>query len=281
MKKLVLSGLLFGSFAMALTTYNFMPYAGHLNYSGNTNKDNGYVGGIYISAFESPWKTEIDLEHTEIKYKDSSPRLKQSDATLLIHYYEGYDLAYKMGVHYIDSRDTLTDNSKIYMAGILYYKTLRYNLGVDFYYSDYSNQDDSPKIYQASPKLGFNFGNYYSMLGSFYFETKFDYIKPGHNQAKNNLEDSYKSYEFTLNNYNGAFTTSLNVWNGHRIFAVENDGFIVNNISDEQTGGFKVSENYNIDKMNSLKLEYSYTEFLENNLDADVRNVLVSYNHSF
>jgi hypothetical protein len=283
MKKLVLAGLLgLGSLVMAQTYYSALPYAGVINYSGDTAKDNGYVGGVYFSAFKSPYKVELDAEHTQIKYKDNTPTLNQSDFTGIFHYYQGYNLDYKLGIHYISSDDKLTDKAKIFTAGILYYKTLKYNTGIDLYYSDYSNLSTSPKLWQISPKAGINFGNYYSKIGSFYAEAKIDYIHPSKNKDENNLKSSYTSGEFSLSNYKGAFTTKLSGWIGKRVFAVDNGGFIVNNLTSEQKFGAKVSESYKIDKKSNIKIEYSYTKFDgDTSGNAHSNTYLASYNYNF
>ena len=281
MKKLLLAGLL-GSLALAQTYYSVMPYAGAINYSGDTKKS-GYVGGVYISAFKSPYKTELDLEHTKIKYNDGTPTLNQTDATGIIHYYQGYNLAYKLGIHHIwDKDDALTDKANIFIAGITYYKTLKYNVGADIYYSDYSNLSTSPKLWQITPKAGINFGNYYSKFGSFYAECKIDYIHPSKNRSENNLKSSYTSGELTLSNYKGPFTTTISGWLGKRAFAVDNGGFIVNNLTNEQKGGAKISENYKINKKASVKIEYSYTKYkstLNDNAHSDT--YLASFNYNF
>jgi len=279
MRKLLLAGILSVS-AMAATSYTTSIYGGYIDYSGTTTKDEGSVGGIYLSAFESPWKVELDAEHTNIKYKSSIPKLKQTDLTAKINYYQGYNLAYNIGFHYIDTTDKPTDEAKIYMAGILYYKTLKYNAGVDIYYSDYSNLSTSPKLYQISPKAGFNFGNYSSAIGSFYAEAKIDYIAVSKNKDENNLKNSYTSVELTLNNYNGNFTTSISGWSGKRVYAVENNGFVVNNLNNEQKYGFKISENYKIDKAQSVKIEYAHTKF-EDNGDSKSNNIIANYSYSF
>jgi hypothetical protein len=280
MKKLVLAGLLgLGSLVMAQTYYSALPYAGAINYSGTTTKDNGYVGGIYLSAFQSPYKTELDIEHTRIKYKDNT-HLNQTDFTALIHYYQGYNLDYKIGIHHIISDDSLTDRANIYLAGILFYKTLKYNSGVDIYYSDYSNTSTSPKVWQLTPKAGINFGNYYSKIGSFYAEAKIDYIHPTTHKNENNLKNSYTSAELSLANYNGAFTTKISGWIGKRAFEVDNGGFIVNNLSSTQKNGVKFSESYKINKQSNIKVEYSYTKFVEYG-NAHSNTYLASYNYNF
>ena len=280
MKKLILSSLLFGSLAMAQTYYDILPYGGYINYSGTTTKDSGYVSGVYFSAFSSPWKTEMDMEHTQIDYTDNTPSLKQNDFSMFLNYYEGYDLQYSFGIHYIDSTDDLTDSGQVYKFGILCYKTYAWNRGVDIYYSNYSNLNTSPKLLQISPKAGINFGDYYSIIGSFYAEIKMDYIKVLKNQRINDLDSVYKSVDFTLNNYNSKFITSLNMWFGKRAYAVENGGFIVNNIGDEQNEGLKISEEYKIDTYSSIKFAYSYTKFKENG-NSSSRTYLLSYNYNF
>jgi hypothetical protein len=282
MKKLVVAGLIgLGSLVMAQTYYSVLPYAGKIYYSGQTTKDNGYVGGIYLSAFQSPYKTELDIEHTRIKYKDNT-HLNQTDFTALIHYYQGYNLDYKIGIHHIISDDSLTDRANIYLAGILFYKTLKYNSGVDIYYSDYSNTSTSPKVWQLTPKAGINFGNYYSKIGSFYAEAKVDYIHTLENKDENNLKSSYTSGELSLSNYKGAFTTKLSGWIGKRSFAIDNGGFIVNNLTNTQKFGAKFSESYKINIKSNVKIEYSYTKFDGDTLgNAHSNTVLASYNYNF
>ena len=254
--------------------YTLLPYIGIIDYSKGTTKKDGYVKGIYFSIFNSPFKTEIDVEQTSISYKDNTSDLSQNDFTFLEHYYQGYNLDYKLGVHYIDSTDKLTDGGMIYILGILYYKTLLYNYGIDVYYSNYSNLDTSPKILQFTPKAGFNFGNYYSLFGSFYIEVAIDYIE------NLDIDKTYKSTSLKINNYNGNYTTSISFWNGDRVYAVENGGFVVNNIGEVQTKGFKFSESYKLSKKSLIKFEYSNTTFVETG-DAESRVYVLSYSYSF
>jgi len=283
MKKLVLAGLLgIGSLVMAQTYYSVLPYVATINYSGDTTKNNGYVGGVYLSALESPYKVELDAEHTQIKYTNNTPTLNQNDFTGIIHYYQGYNLDYKVGMHHISSDDKLTDKANIYLAGILYYQTLKYNAGVDLYYSDYSNLSTSPKIWQISPKAGVNFGNYYSKIGSFYAQAKIDYIHPTSNKDENKLKSNYTSAELSLSNYKGAFTTKFSGWMGKRAFEVDNGGFIVNNLTKTQKAGAKISESYKINKKSNVKIEYSYTKFNGDTSETAHSNTyLASYNYNF
>jgi len=282
MKKLILVGLI-ASLALAQTYYSVMPYAEHINYSGDTSKNHGFVSGVYISAYKFPYKTEMDVEHTIIKYKYGIPTLIQTDATALFHYYQWNNIDYKLGIHHIwVKKDSLTDKANIYIAGMLYYKTFKYNAGIDIYYSNYKNLSTSPKLWQITPKAGINFGNYNSTFGSFYAETKVDYIRPTKNKKENNLKSSYTSIELSLSNYNGPFTTTISGWIGKRVFAVDNGGFIVNNSTSEQKKGAKFSESYKINKQSNMKMEYSYTKFKGvYSKNAHTNTILASYNYNF
>ena len=260
--------------------YNVLPYYGKLSYSGSTTKDSGTIFGIYFSDFKTPWKTELSITDTSIKYTNTTSNLTQLDIAILLNYYKGYNDLYKFGFHYINSSDSTTNKGKIFSFEKLYYQTLKYNYGVDIYYSYYSNNSTSPTILQFSPKGGYSFGNYYSNIGSFYIEAIVDYIKPLTQKTQNNLKNSYLSTSFTLNNYKGKFTTSLNIWFGKRSFEVSNNGFVVNNLSNKQTGGFTISENYKIDKKSSIKLSYSKTNFEENG-KSNSKTILANYSYSF
>jgi len=252
----------------------FLPYVGMINYLKDTTKEKGYVEGLYFSIFDFPFKTEMDVEQTSIIYKDDTPDLYQGDFTLMVNYYTGNNLAYKTGIHYIDSTDLETDGGMVFALGALYYKMYEYNYGLDLYYSYYSNVETAPKIFQITPKAGFNFGNYYSFLGSFYLEAKVDYIE--------NLDtsDTYFSNSVKISNYKGKFTTTFSYWNGERVYAVENGGFVVNNLNELQTGGIKFSENYKISKSISLKFTYAKTKFKDIG-DAESDLYLLSYSYSF
>jgi hypothetical protein len=255
----------------------FLPYGGVINYSGSTTRDKGNVLGMYMSSYGAPYKTELDLGHTTISYNDGSPDLKQTDFTGIIDCYQGYNWVYKGGIHYISSDDSLTNKGKIFIAGATYYKANKYNMGMDVYYSDYDNESDSPKVWQFTPKAGISFGQYNSDLGSFYAEVKLDYInltqsvtttKTVGNIMTNTtttttttFKGSYASSQISLSNYKGAFTTSVAFWGGERVYAVDNGGFVVNNLSDKQKGGFKFSEAYKINNKSSVKFEYVYTKF--------------------
>jgi len=282
MIKYVVSSLLAFVFVFAESPVSFSVYGGGLKFN-NSKKTTGNVAGVYVMGFDSPLKAEASIEHTNINQKDDNDTIKQTDYTLLLHFFEGYNFAYKIGVHKIATNDALTKDGVIWALGGMYYKLGKYEMKTSIYYSDYSNLSTSPKVIQVSPSAGFAYGSFYAKKPAFYISMKVDYIHPTKNRKENNLKSSYLSTSFNIVNHFNQFTTVFHKWYGRRVLAVENEGFIVNNNTDEQLGGFLLSENYQYDKNQNFKLAYSYTTFKEDNNDkiSNSNLFLLSYLYNF
>jgi len=275
MKKIVLSIALLGSLAMAQTNYTFIPYGEVSTYSGDTDKDYGTSAGIYISGTEKPYETIIGAEGKRVVYKNEASKddISQTDITgmLKLNIIDNFNA--KIGIHHIVSTDDLTDGGNTIIGGInLNRNSLNFDLNV--YYTNYDNLV-SLNITQLSPEVGFNFGNNS-------FKIKGDFINIENND-KVGLKDSYSSTEVTFKNQTGIFGTTLSGWLGKRIFAVSNNGFTVNNISDEEKGGVYISENIHLDNVSSLEIGYSYTklEGIKSGDDASKNSVNIAYIYKF
>ena len=267
MKKIIV-GICTSSFLFAA---NFMPYGAYLTYN-NSTKDSGYVGGIYASDLESPYKLEFDAEYLDITYNNGSPDYTESDITLIGHYYEGYNYDYKLGIHNIFV--TQTGNkayNQVFIGGILYYKTLQYNYGADLYISSYDNFS----VYQITPKAGYNFGNYYSFLGSFYVEGKFNFINIS-NKGYAPHQD-YRNLDFKVSNYNGPYVTTIEASFGKNAYKVASDGYSVYNLGEEYEKSYTARFKYKFDKTDSFEVSYSRSFFTENNINASSKVYLLSY----
>jgi len=262
MKKL-LSIALITSFSLA-SGFTIMPYGAYINYSKNTVKDYGYVGGIYFSKFKSPFKIELDAEATKIVYKDNIPDWKQQNLIGVIHFYKGYNWDFKIGMNniFINQDNNPDSYDAVYFGGILYYKYLKYNVGVDYYYSKYDNFH----VNQITPKVGVNFGNYYSDIGSFYFETKVNYIKISGNAGTN--KDNYTNLDVKLQNFQGKWMTEIKGNFGKNAYKVANDGFVVYNLGEEYKYSAGIAIKYYVNRTFSLKVGYTSSKFEENNKDA-------------
>ena len=259
----------------------FFTYGGILKYN-NSKKLRGDVKGIYIMGFDSPLKAELGAEHTRI-VRDGAKTIKQSDYTLLLNFFRGSHNGYKIGVHPIATNDDLTKNGIVYIVGANYYQIGKYELKGNIYYSHYSNLKTSPRVLQVSPEFGFAYGSFYAKKPAFYVSIKADYIHPTKNREENDLKEKYFSMSFKVINHSGKFTTVFDKWYGRRAMVVENDGFTVVNATDEETGGFLISESYQYKKNQNFKISYSYLTFKEKDEDrvSNRNTFLIGYLYDF
>jgi len=275
MKKIVLSIALLGSLAMAQTNYTFIPSGKVSTYSGDTDKDYATSAGIYFSGYENSYETIIGAEGKRVVYKNESLNddISQTDITGMLKLNVIDNFNAKIGIHHIVSTDDLTDGGNTFIGGIKL-NSNSLNLGLNVYYTNYDNLVNLD-ITQLSPEVGFNFGNNS-------FKIKGDFINIENND-KVGLKDSYSSTEVTFKNQTGIFGTTLSGWLGKRIFAVSNNGFTVNNISDKEKGGVYISENIHLDNISSLEIGYSYTklEGIKSGDDASKNSVNIAYIYKF
>ncbi len=259
---------------------NIMPYGAYMDYSSSANKDKGYIAGVYGSFTTLPFKAEIDAEHTKIKYKNNTnDDWKQNDLTIIGHYYQGYNLAYKAGIHNIwVKQGSKSDYDKVFILGALYYKYLKYNVGIDAYYSDYEDNGGF-KVIQISPKIGVNFGNYHSKTGSFYGELKYNHIHI--NKDGITPKNNYSNVDIKLQNFKGPWTTTINVSFGKSAYKVANDGFVVYTTGDEYKYSAGLSVNYALSKKDSIKAGFTRSKY-NNTIDDCYSNIyILSYSRAF
>jgi len=249
--------------------YNLSFYTGILKYK-NSLKDNGKFAGAYYSYYKYPFKMETNINFTFLNYKDDS-KLKQKDFSLLEHYYFK-TIHLKAGIHLIKSDDSLTDWGKVGILGISFYKYNNYSIGLDNYYSYYSNNSNSPKLIQFKGYVNkhFNFFN---------FGLGYNYIHFFNNYTENNLKQNYHYINSFLNfSLNKEISTTISAWKGDRVLAVNNNGFVVNNLLNvEKYGGF-IKQNFIINNNSSLSLEYSFKRFIDNNKNANQNMFMLGYN---
>lgn len=273
MKKiLLLSGV--AAVGFAYSVFSVMPYGSYIDYSGSS-KDNAKLGGIYYSYYKFPIKIEMDGEYLNINYKNNIPDWKQRDFTFKTDYFYQKNWLFNVGIHnfWVKQYDNYHYN-KVLFGGIDYYKYLKYNVGFDYYYSDYRGF----YVSQITPKVGINFGNYYSEIGSFYLEGKYNHI----HISKENIAPkiNYNNFDLKLQNFKGSWTTTLKTTFGKFAYKVANDGFVVYNTGDEYKYGYGLSVNYNFDKVNNIKISFERDKF-NNNGDAYSNIYLLSYSRAF
>lgn len=262
-------------------------YGGALEYS-DSSKDNGWFAGAYFQKSLVEDRLEFAYERTEVDYIDvDTLALKQNDFTLIWTHYLSSSYSVRLGGHYIDSNDILSDGAYSLFAGIKYFEGYAFDMGVDGYYStydDYLSDDQATKgldVIQIVPSIGFTFGQYYSSIGSFYAKLSYDYIRP-ENEGLAQLRDSYHSAAISLKNFNGKWTTTVGGWAGKQVFAMRNEGFVMYNLNEEHRGGAELSVHYAFSDRSGLKVQYGYESFKEPDFSKASSTALSGFlNHRF
>jgi hypothetical protein len=293
MKKLIISAALLASSAFALGNF-VMPYGAYIKYSKKAAKDYGFVGGIYASKYVNKIKFELDVEHTFIKYKTNEKYAKnnnfnlnnvnyndnnynQNDITAIANFYIGDNFVFKAGAHsmFIDQKNNTDSFDNVYIAGIEYYKYLKYNVGTDFYASYY----DGFNVKQISPYFGLNFGNYYSKSGSFYLKIQANVIHISNINAAN--KQNYRNFDISLSNYVKNWITTFNVNLGKSAYRVENGGFVVYNLGEEYKNSYGINIKRTWNKVNTFGVGFTHSSFKEDGVDVSSAVYLLSYSRAF
>ena len=282
MKKTALISI-FASLVLA-KSFTVMPYGAYLNYSGGTYKDYGYAAGLYMSYYDvipkynSGMKWELNLEDDYINYKNNIKDYRSLGSTVIANWYYGYNYAFKAGVnHQKINNSGSSEHSNVYIFGAKYYKYLKYNVGIDYYKTIYDKPAEKLNINQFSPYVGVNFGNYYSKIGSFYGEIKFNYIYSNKYLA---TKKRYSNVDILLSNYEGRFTTTLKASLGKTAYKVANGGFVFYNTGDEYKNSYGIDVSYALNKSTSVKVSYSRATFTENST-AHSDTVMLSVTKGF
>ena len=275
MKKLLSLALLASlGFSAKIT---LIPYGSYLHYT-NSTKNHGYLGGIYSSFFTFPFKTEIDTEFTKLKYNYGMPDYYQRDLTLVEDYYFKDHYKIRAGIHNIfTSQGSSNHYQKVLFGGILYYQYLKYNAGLNYYYSTYEGFDVS----QITPHIGFNFGNYYSYTGSFYASADINFINISNKNAAHTPQDNYVNGDVLLTNYQGRWATTIKASIGKYAYKVANGGFVVYNLGDEYHYSYGLNVSYDVNKRSAFKLGFTRSKFKENGKDGYSNVYVASYTLSF
>jgi len=257
-------------------------YGGILDYA-DSSKDQGWFAGAYFQQSTLSDRLEFAYERTELSYVDAaSADLKQNDFTAVWTHYLNGNYLFRVGGHYIDSSDGLSDGGYSLFAGVKYFEGYAFDVGVDAYYSHYAEylaDDLTTKgldVLQFEPSLGAAFGDYSSIMGSFYAKLYYVYIKPD-DEGYALLHANYHSGGISLTNYHGKWTTLLNGWMGKQVFAMRNGGFVMYNLTEEHRGGAELSVHYAFTEQLGIKVQYGYERFKESDHPDASSTVMSGY----
>jgi len=216
---------------------------------------------------------EYGLENLKREYKESKS-ITQNDIALVYNQYLSKDVLSRVGIHYINSDNKEMNQGKVFILGAKKFDNENYDIGIDFYYSSYSNLNDIT-VMQFSPFLGLYFQTNY-LPGTIYFKSIYNIITPqtGVGISKN------RYFNFSFSNINGNLTSSISINGfGTEQFSVNNSGFLVNTQKDKYKNSLSLSLGYRINNRLSIKGESKIFDFI----DEDNHNQAIKtlYNLNF
>ena len=262
-------------FASSVFAANIMPYIGGVTYK-DSNKDNAIFGGVYTKFNYTKYSNwQIDFSTLKIKY-DNSPNYYQGDLTIIYHRFYGLNWDTKIGIHtmYAYQNNDKTYN-KLFIGGIKYYKILNYDMGSDLYIGDYSDF----KSYQISPKIGINFGDYNSLIGSFYFNLSGDLI---HLTKNVNNKSNFADVNVLFGNYHKHFDLIVSGSFGKTAYKVSKSGFVVSNLDEITKYQYGTAFNIKFNENNALKVGYKKSKFEDtNNKEGWANSYSLMYSFKF
>jgi len=254
------------------------PYTYKITYDKDSTKDSETGYGVYGNYILNSFFIDYGLSTLKRDYKKNN-KITQNDITLVYNQYLGKDILSRVGIHYINSDDKNIDKGKIFILGIKQFDNKNYNIGIDFYYSSYSNLSDLT-IMQFSPFAGFYFKTDY-VSGDFYFKSVYNIIAP----QKTDLGISKNRYfNFSLSNIYGNTTSTLSVNAfGTEQFSINNGGLFATTQKESYKNTLGLSLEYKISNSFSVKAKAKIFDFRDedNNNQAIKKLYSLSLNISF
>jgi len=208
-----------------------LPYYAYLNYGSKSIKDSGHTGGVYAYLVKANlW--EIAAETTRLSFRNGD-HLQQQDFTAAYSCLQIPNWKLRIGGHYIDNNDALSDGAWVVMLSGHYYQTAVWDVGVDSYYSRYDNQT-AKNILQLTPHLGLQ--KVVTENASVRLDLRGYYINTEQRLLNLPRKDLY-SGEVRLAIISDPLSIAFFGWAGDQAFAVRKDGFVVFNLAERHTGG--------------------------------------------
>ena len=238
----------------------FAPFYGSSTYK-NATKDKATNYGFYFK--NGNFKSVI--EYQDVKY---SPDNNDSNITNPSNFTQtNLSLAYKFNIakntdlltslQYINSSNKNYDGLYSVLLGIKK-KFNNFSLGLNYSYSDYSNTTIKT-VQQATPYIGFRFGDYKSLMGTYYIKIMNNFIMP---DAKvQSISSDYSTFGISLTQNKGDFQNFVQYWSGDSIFAIRDNGLSIQNFEEIYEKALSISSKYSFSSTTSVQLSYIEKDF--------------------
>jgi hypothetical protein len=216
-----------------LDLFAVMPYYSNLHYGEGSVKDQGHVMGFYGYASTTFDLVEVGVESTAIDFR-SGFHYHQEDYTVVWNNYSIKNFRGRAGVHYIHSNSAPLDGGVIGILGAHFLQD-RWEVGSDFYVSNYENFAPGLTVTEVSPHIVFPYGPAKGELRGYYIHVDED-LGLG--------KRDFLSIEARVSQDFGKFHVEAYGWGGEQTFAVRNDGFLIYNLTEEHRAGYGVELGY-------------------------------------
>jgi len=274
MKIIITLFLLIFTNLVALET-TLVPYMEQANYT-NSYKNSSTINGLYTKFKEPEYIIELDYETMSLE--NNITTIKQTDYTLSYSYFLRDNYQLKTTYHQMSNDANLSSSAKVYLLGVKYFKRNSFNLGLDISYSSYDKTALATEIYQLTPSLAINFGDYKSTMGKYIVKVETNIIYPKSIDTNNTNVKDCASYTISLTQFKGDFINKVSFYTGEEIFAVKDNGFSINNYNELYTSGYALSTRYSIYEDLGIFLSYkrdNFTEIETNNKSKIQRYLLL------
>lgn len=258
MKKLIFA-LITTTLLSSKTNFTAIPYYSYTKYSDDF-KDEANGIGLFSSIYKYPYKLDFEVDYTNIKFKQYTPKYEQSEMSAIFNYFVNSNLLIKSGVHFVASDYKPSNEGLAAIISGMQYKSNNTNYGLELFYSNYTKyKPKALKIVQFHPYISKHFIT--DNLGSFDIKADINYIKPNNANLYQYINSSYSSIGLDLTYNFKNFSTSINKWIGKRAFALEDGGFSLYNSNQEYIGAYGLTIKYKIKNRAFIELKYKYKKY--------------------
>lgn len=278
--------------SLAADVITVLPYAGYIDYdkeNTKTVKERSTLFGLHTSIGSLSYLLEFEYMKFNTVYKTDTvygdiDDLNQDDISLAYGYYFS-NIMLRGGAHYINTNDILLGDGVIGFATLGGYNFVgydKYSYGLEGYYSYYKKGHDekfvrkSIGITQLTPYVSaYNtWSEHWGNLIS---------LKLNYQVAKDYIQDSYLSYEFSDTLYYRSLFLTLRGYTGEMRSGIIDSGFTVANTLDLIKNGYGGKVGYSFTPTAVLSVGYDVNNFREYGAVEDGNNAvaIASFSYGF
>ncbi len=252
----------------ALAQHQAILSAGGLAYRGSMLKEQGAYTSGYLSLSYTRFQVEVGGTQTGIRYRDGSS-LRQTEGTLALTLYPRQGSWLRMGVHALQTTDTLTRGGTTYFLSAGAYRFQRWSVGLSAYWSRYPRYESSGlRVWQVEPVVRWSLFELYTN------RTLEAVVIPRWIALSQTLslgKRSFYSLEVRLVHTRGPWQVEAMTWAGEQTFAVRGYGFVVFNLAEKHTGGYALGLQYPVGRPLQVSAYLYVEQFRDIGFDEDVR----------